>query len=167
MTPAPLSAFNFAVEITVPGLSPHVCGGGFQECDGLELTMEPKVLREGGNNGTVHRLTGPAGYGQVTLKRGVTSTLDLWTWFDRTIAEPGLRGDGEIVLLAPDRSERLRFVLTRCLPVKLKAPALNARDGAIAIEELGLVFEQLAVRPGAALSASIGVDVSAGVSFGA
>ena len=42
-----------------------------------------------------------------------------------------------------------RFVLQRCLPVKLKAPPLNAKDGAVAIEELQLVYESLTLkRPG-------------------
>ena len=48
------------------------CAGAFAECDGLELTIESRALREGGNNGVVHRLAGPAGYGQLTLKRGMT-----------------------------------------------------------------------------------------------
>ena len=35
------------------------------------------------------------------------------------------------------------FRLSRCVPVKLKAPALNAKDGIVAIEELQLAYESL------------------------
>jgi len=50
----------------------------------------------------------------------------------------------EVVLLAENGStERARFRLSRCLPAKLKAPALNARDGTIAIEEFQLAYERL------------------------
>ena len=58
-----------------------------------------------------------------------------------------MRADGEVVLLAPDgTTERARFVLQRCLPVKLKAPPLNAKDGMVAIEELQLAYESLTLK---------------------
>ncbi len=144
----PFTAFNFAVEIHVPGVAPKVCSAAFSECDGLEMTMEVKTIREGGNNGRQIRLTGPLNYGQLTLKRGMTAAFDLWDWFSQILINPGLRADAEVVLLAVDgTTERARFVLTRCLPVKLKAPALNAKDGTIAIEELQLAYESLTLKP--------------------
>ena len=143
----PFTGFNFAVELRVDGVALQVCSASFSECDGLEMTMEAKTVKEGGNNAQLHRLAGPLAYGTLTLKRGMTSTFDLWDWFSRLIEQPSLRADGEVVLLAPDRStERARFVIQRCLPVKLKAPALNARDGAVAIEELQLAYESLTLK---------------------
>lgn len=165
----PFAAFNFAVEISVPGLSDEVCAGAFAECDGLEMTIEPRTLREGGNNGVVHRLAGPAGYGQLTLKRGLTRNLDLWRWMSATVEQPALRGEGEVVLLAPDgATERARFLLTRLIPVKLKAPPLNAKDGVLAVEELGLAYERLSLREpsGASISVGVGLSASASVGFG-
>jgi hypothetical protein len=37
-------------------------------------------------------------------------------------------------------------VLSRCIPVKLKSPALNAKDGVVAIEELQIAYEQFELR---------------------
>lgn len=141
----PFTVFNFSVEIEVPGISPQVCSAAFSDCDGLEMTMEVKTIREGGNNGEQIRLTGPLSYGQLTLKRGMTSTFDLWDWFNATLMNASLRAKrAEVVLLAPDgKTERARFILKRCVPIKLKAPVLNAKDGAIAIEELQLAYESL------------------------
>ncbi len=69
----PFTAFNFHVEITVEGIAEQVCDAEFSECDGLEMTLEPKTIREGGrNSGPVH-MTGPVSYGQLTLKRGMTA----------------------------------------------------------------------------------------------
>src|SRR6266498_2083809 len=132
----PFTTFNFAVEIRLPGQSGTLCSASFSDCDGLEMTMEVKTIREGGNNGKQLRLAGPVGYGQLTLKRGMTASFDLWDWFN-TMLQPGkagLRADAVVLLLAPDQRERARFVLKRCVPVKLKAPALNAKDGLLAIE---------------------------------
>lgn len=149
--PYPFTAFNFSVEITRAGASKPLCNAAFAECDGLEVTMEVKTIREGGNNGRQIRLTGPQAFGQLTLKRGMTDNTDLWNWVNDTLADPSLRANAEVVLLTPDGgSERARFVLSRCLPVKLKAPALNAKDGMVAIEELQVAYESLELKqPGA------------------
>jgi len=142
----PFTAFNFAVEIEVPGVTTQVCHAAFAECDGIEMTMDVKTIREGGNNHAAVRLTGPMTLGQVTLKRGMTANFDLWDWL-ASLQEEGngkLRATTKIVMLAEDgQTERARFVLDRCLPIKLKAPALNARDGMVAVEELQLVYESL------------------------
>lgn len=143
----PFTAFNFAVEINVPGVTSRVCNASFAECDGLEMNMEVKTIREGGNNARQIRLTGPINYGQLTLKRGMTSSFDLWDWFASLQQYPGLRADAEVVLFSADhQSVRARFLLERCVPVKLKAPPLNARDGMVAIEELQLAYEVLTLR---------------------
>jgi phage tail-like protein len=188
----PFTAFNFIVEIRVDGVSPNVCGGAFAECDGLEMTLEPRTIREGGRNyGPVH-LVGGVSYGQLILKRGMTPNLDLWNWFDQMVGPGGsggvlgglgvaasvsigpsgigtsagtntptgaLRATAEIVMLAADGiTEQVHFTLTGCLPVKLKAPALNAKDGMIAIEEMALVYESMKVESGQSL---LGAAVSA------
>lgn len=143
----PFTAFNFAVEIVrADGASPLV-SAAFAECDGLELGMEVKTIREGGANDRQIRLAGPATVGQLTLKRGMTAdSLYLWLWMTDSLADPSLRAEAEVVLLAPDGAERVRFVLSRCLPIKVKAPPLNAKDGAIAVEELQLAYERISVK---------------------
>jgi phage tail-like protein len=162
---APFTAFNFGVELNVPGISTRVCSAAFSECDGLEMTMDVKTIKEGGNNAAVIRVAGTVGFSNLTLRRGLTSTFDLWDWFGATTRDPSLRGDGEVVLFAQDgRTERARFVMQRCLPVKLKAPALNGKDGFVAIEELQLAYESLSLkRPG---GANGGGGTGATVGFG-
>jgi phage tail-like protein len=93
------------------------------------------------------------GFGTLTLKRGMTASFDLWDWFSAVVRDPTIRADGEVVVFAPDRTtERARFVLGRCLPTKLKAPPLNANQGAVAIEELQLAYETMVLKqPGGAL----------------
>lgn len=143
----PFTSFNFAVEINLDGRSDNLCSAAFSECDGLEMTMDVKTIREGGNNAAQIRLTGPRSYGTLTLKRGMTASFDLWDWFSTVQRDPSVRANAEVVLFAADgQTVRARFVLTRCLPVKLKAPALNAKDGTVAIEEFQLAYETLALQ---------------------
>jgi phage tail-like protein len=143
----PFTNFNFSVELRVKGVLPRICNAAFSDCDGLEMTMEAKTIKEGGNNAQLHRVAGLLAYGTLTLKRGMTATFDLWDWFAKVVEDPSVRADGEVVVLAQDgATERARFVVERCLPVKLKAPTLNAKDGAVAIEELQLVYESLTLK---------------------
>jgi phage tail-like protein len=143
----PFTSFNFAVEINVPDVVPLACKAAFQECDGLEMNVEVKTIREGGNNGRQIRLAGPYAFGQVTLKRGMTASFDLWDWMEATVSKPALRADAEVVLYAADGvTECARFILSRCIPLKLKAPALNAKDGTVAIEEFQMAYESLSLK---------------------
>lgn len=143
-----LSGLHFAVEIMVDGLPRPVCNAAFAECDGLEMSMQVRTIREGGDNNRQIHFAGPVNYSNVRLRRGMTRTFDLWTWFART-AQPGgfaLRASyAAVVLLNPDGNPQARFILERCLPVGLKGPHLHALDGVIAIEELELAYESLRV----------------------
>src|SRR6266487_4881236 len=99
----PFTSFNFSVEINFHGDARKVCNASFSECDGLEMTMEVKTIREGGNNGRQIRLTGPVSYGQLTLKRGMTTTFDLWDWMNATLVTSSLRArKAEVVVFASD-----------------------------------------------------------------
>lgn len=145
----PFMAFNFAVEIKVEGMEMQICDAAFAECDGLEMTMDVKTIREGGNNGKQIRLTGPMNYSSLTLKRGMTETFDLWKWIELMQTNPETRANAEVVIFTHDKNSdakkkvKAKFMLSGCIPVKLKAPPLNAKDGGVAIEELQLAYESL------------------------
>jgi phage tail-like protein len=140
----PFTAHCFRVDIVLPDSKEPLCDAAFAECDGLELRFDVRSLREGGNNAGPVLLAGGASYGEVTLRRGMTSSFDLWDWCGAVLNDPGLRADAVVTVLAPDlATTRARFRLRRCLPVRLKAPRLDALDGAVAIEELQLACEGL------------------------
>jgi phage tail-like protein len=140
----PFTAFSFAVEIYVGEESAPLVNAAFAECEGLEMSQEIKTIRQGGDNARQIRMNGPVAHGQLTLKRGMTGDFALWKWFQDSVADPRLRAGAEVVLLAPDGvTERARFQLARCVPVRVKSPQLNAKDGQIAIEELQVAYETL------------------------
>ena len=143
--PYPFTTFNFHVKFQLPGSPGDICKMEFSECSGLEMSMELKTIREGGNNGRQIHLAGPISYGQLSLKRGMTNNFDLWTWFEKVHTQRNLRIDGEIHMLSPSKKKKVIFKLSNCLPIKLRAPSLNAKDGQIAIEEMQIAYERLAV----------------------
>ena len=144
----PATAFRFDVRLTVEddaNLRAPLCEAAFAECDGLELNLEPRTVREGGNNTSTPHLVGPVSYGTLSLKRGMTSNRDLWSWFAAASSGSTRGVTAECVVIQRD-SRGLpfaRYRLRGCLPVKLKAPALSAAGGAVAVEEFQLVYASL------------------------
>jgi phage tail-like protein len=150
-TARPFTTFNFKVNLRLAGAGDgtELCSASFSDCDGMEMNMQLKTIREGGNNQRQIHLVGAVIYGQLSLKRGMTNSFDLWDWFERVQQEPNLRASGEIIILSSDRSKKdgdVQFVITGCLPVKLKAPTLSAKDGGIAIEEMQIAYETLKLK---------------------
>ena len=121
-----------------------LCSGAFSECSGLEATMEPKIIKEGGRNwGSAQRM-GPVSFGTVVLKRGLTRTHDLWTWF--SLVGKGAyaqRLNVSITMFDQAGNGVLSWTLKRAMPTKFKAPDLNSPSKEVAIEELHLVHEGL------------------------
>jgi phage tail-like protein len=142
----PFTTFNFRVELQYGDNGQPICDAEFSEVSGLEINLTPKTLREGGNNSRPIHLVGPISYGQLVLKRGMTTDFGLWDWFETVQSSDGhgLRASGEIAMKAADgQTDQVRFVLSGCLPIKLKVPNLAAKDGQIAIEEMQIAYETL------------------------
>lgn len=154
--------FRFKVSLFGANQNDLLCAGYFSEVTGFELTMEPKVIKEGGRNWGEHQRSGPTKFAPLVLKRGVTSVSDLWTWFDITTRQHyyGYRMSGEVVVLGnptlkpewspgqpvpanqvPEENPLMTWKLTGVLPTKFKGPDLSSTASQVAIEELHLVHE--------------------------
>lgn len=123
MTDAPLSALDFAVAIRVAGRPEPLCEAAFAECDGLEIDLDVERLRDGGS-GRQTFLVGGATPGTVTLRRGMTPTLDLWHWMSAVIDDPSLRADATVAMLDAQGAAQVVFALAGCVPVRLRGPRL-------------------------------------------
>ncbi|KJS58904.1 phage tail protein [Streptomyces rubellomurinus] len=143
-----------------PGADPGADGpadrlgdGGFQECAGLELEMEVGDHPEGGRNDGLARGTGRIKLQPIVLKRGMLvptpggrADTALWDWLHGIVSgeRRAARYDGDIEVLDPTGARTVaHWRFTRGLPVKLTGPALNARTGEIAMEELHIAHEGL------------------------
>jgi len=150
----PLQVFRFHVSFKRAGDTPggpvQMCSGAFSECSGLEATMEPKVIKAGGANYGSAQRAGQVSFATVILKRGMTSTRDLWQWF-QMVGGGGYayRLSAEIAMQDTAGNTVLTWGLDNCLPVKFKAADLSAMRGTeVAIEELHLVHEGFEFEPG-------------------
>lgn len=124
-----------------------LCQGAFSEVSGLEATMAPKSLKEGGRNWGEVQLAGPTTFAPVVLKRGITAVDDLWRWFDIATrrSSHALRLNGTIDVFHPEQPDAplLRWRITNAMPTRFKGPDLSSTASQVAIEELQFVHEGL------------------------
>lgn len=156
----PLATFRFTVAFKREvidgrgggqvGPDEGICEGAFSEVTGLEASMEPKTIKEGGANYGAHQRAGQVSFATVILKRGLARSRDLWKWW-ALFAGAGEGPGGayahrltvRITLGDLAGEALLRWRLERAMPVRFKAPDFSARGNEAGIEELHLVHEGL------------------------
>lgn len=170
----PLLSHNFVISLidssstlTLPGSLAmsaifDVALGGFSECSGLEMSMQPEEYKEGGRNGTVLKFPNRVTWSNITLKKGVGSGTALWDWHYGFVEGKGKRRDGLIVLLNDLHLPNNIWYFRRGLPVKYTAPSMNATQNTVAIESIEIAHEGIYQVPfvglgAAAASAVIGL----------
>ena len=81
----------------------------------------------------------------------------LWTWHNDFIWGRGKRRDGMIILQNDDHIPIKIWIFHRGLPTKYVGPSLNAKESQVAIEELEITHEGLAlVSPGTIAASALG-----------
>jgi phage tail-like protein len=143
----PFAQFNFLVDLKDPDkVSADSIEAGFSECSGIGMETTVSEYRCGNSkeNG-VMKITGLNKSSDVTLKRGVIGSLDLYTWLDqiRSGSELALR-DVNIKLRSEDHTETvLSWTLQRARIIKYTCGPLNAKGTDVAMEEMVLAYERL------------------------
>jgi len=137
----PLVGFHYGVEIQ------GVVSGFFTECSGLgseHEIIEHKVVTESGQE-VVVKVAGRLKWENITLKRGITSNMDMWKW--RKQVEDGdvdgARHDGSIVMYDSKLKEVARWNFRRAFPAKISGPSVKADSNEIGVEELTIVHEYI------------------------
>lgn len=132
----PMRNFRFRLEID-----------GFESAGFSEVSIGPASIdvieyREGSDPPHVRKLSGLRKFSNLTLKRGMTNSLELFDWYRQvvTAAGPSRR---KVVIVVTDESgaDQARFVVSDAWPVKYDAGNLNARGNEVFIEELELANE--------------------------
>ena len=104
----------------------------------LSVSVESIPYREAGNNQLLRHIPGPADYGAVTLRYGVTTSRELWDWMMVTARGEVDRRNVSIILLdSTGSSEVMRWNLQDAWPSEWQGASLVASDRAIAIDPAG------------------------------
>ncbi len=140
----PYGQFNFLVDLgTGNTAGPEA---GFQESSEIGMSVDVSEYRNGNEkDNAVRKLTGLARVNDVTLRRGIIGSLNLYQWLDQ-IRNGDAAGYRTVVihLMSEDHSQTvLTWKLLRARIIKHVSGPLNAKGTDVAMEELTLAYERL------------------------
>jgi phage tail-like protein len=140
----PYAQFNFLVDLGTG--STDGPEAGFQECSEIGMTVDVVEYRNGNEKeNAVRKLTGLSRVPDVTLKRGIIGSLNLYQWLDQIRnGDAGAYRTVLIHLLNEDHSATvMTWKLHRARIVRHVSGPFNAKNSGVAMEEMTLAYERL------------------------
>jgi phage tail-like protein len=136
----PDPALSIVYKCIIDGVLPL---GIWNKIEGLGFEYQLTEYREGGVNGYMHKLLGPAKYTNLRLSRPVDSNsmyLSMWVQSAMVKLVPQTMA---ITALSSAGEEISTWNLAGCIPVKWTGPTLDILGNAIAMETLEVAYEQI------------------------
>lgn len=135
----PLVAFKYGLEIEgkLSGYFTQVAGIGSET-----EVVEHKIVSEKGET-IIQKIPGRLTWNPVTLKRGVTSVLDIWNW-RKDVVQGNIekaRTNCSIIAYSQDNKPLARWEFTRAWPAKVVGPEMDSGSTNYMVEEVTIVHE--------------------------
>ena len=139
VTGDPLIGAHFQVSVgAVTGYFTEVAGLGSET-----EVIEHKIMAKDVKEPLIRKVPGRLKWGDITLKRGITSSMDFYDW--RKQVEQGdvdgARLDGTITMFDNTFAPVAEWTFNKGWPSKISGPSLSADGNAIGVEELTIVHE--------------------------
>jgi|SRR5882672_7541260 len=139
----PYVQFNFLVDIGGGTTGPQA---GFQEVSGIGMEVTVSEYRNGNAlENSVMKMTGMNKSTDVTLKRGIIGSLNLYEWLDQIRnGDQNAKRPVTIQLQNEDHTAVVQtWRLQRACIIKHTSGPFNAKGTDVAMEELVLAYERL------------------------
>ncbi len=135
----PLLGFNFQLKIE------GKLAGYFTECSGIgseHEIIEHKVVDENGHE-IIRKIPGRLKWGDISLKRGITTDLEIWNWRDQVVKGDiaGARAPITITMMTRDYAPAAIWHFVNAWPSKVTGPNLKSDGNEFGVEELTIVHE--------------------------
>jgi phage tail-like protein len=140
----PYVQFNFLIDLGTGNTEGPQAG--FQECSNIGMEVTVAEYRTGNmKENSVQKITGINKATDVTLKRGVIGSLDLYNWLDDI--RNGNQQAFRTVIVQLQNEDHTQVVQTwkllRARIIKHVSGPMNAKGTDVAMEELTLAYERL------------------------
>ncbi|MEE8392167.1 MAG: phage tail protein [Anaerolineae bacterium] len=138
----PLVAFKFGLEIE------GKLAGYFQTVSGIgseSEIIEHKIVDDNTGETINQKIPGRLTWTDVTLKRGVTSNIDVWEWRQEVVdgKVDDARTNCSIVAYNQTNDEVARWNLENAWPSKIAGPEMDSGGTDLMVEEMTIVHEGL------------------------
>jgi len=144
----PYGAFNFLVNLN-RGVGADSLLGGFSDVSGIGFEVTIAEYRNGNEKENhVRKVPGMHKVPDVTLKRGIVNSKDLWDWISDVQRNGPAAGQNTVTITLQDEAGKpvQTWTLQNVVPMKYTGPTLAAKGGGdVAMEELVLSAEGMAL----------------------
>jgi phage tail-like protein len=132
---------NFRYRLEIEGIQQ----ASFSEVAIGETATDAVDYREGMDPMHVRKLSGLTKYGNITLKRGVTDSLEIFNWHKQIVAGQIQSNRKQVAIVVIDEAgaDKARFVVSEAWPMKYDVTDLNGKGNEVFVELLELVNEGL------------------------
>lgn len=136
----PLVAFNFGLEIEgkLSGYFTKVSGIGSES-----EVVEHKVVNSETGETIIQKIPGRLTWTNITLSRGVTSNIDVWTWRQQIVdgKVDEARTNCSVIAYNQAGDEIGRWNLENAWPSKVTGPEMDSGGANLMVEEMTIVHE--------------------------
>jgi phage tail-like protein len=137
----PYRGFRFRVEISGIQIA------SFSEATVPDITIETVDYREGTDPVYKRPLSGLSTYGRLTLKKGLTDSMDLYNWH-HLVAQKGSTTSGaqkniSLILMDAEGNDKVRWNVINAWPTKYEASGLNAASTEVMVETFEVVLDYM------------------------
>lgn len=131
----PFLSFKFWVEID------GIVSAAFSKVSGLAAEVEYETYEQGGDNDHVYRAIKRIKYPNLVLERGMTTSNDLWGWYQKTASGKPDKKSGAVVLVGLDGKEKNRWNFSGAYPVKWESSDFSSTSSDTVIEKIEIVHD--------------------------
>jgi phage tail-like protein len=124
-------SFRFYVEVS------GIVAAEFMECSGLSMEREVKEYSEGGVNDFVYKMAGRTKWSNITLRRGITYSRDLWDWYRHGLYDGKIKRINISIILGNAELKKVKqWDVFDAYPVKWSGADLSTSTLQVALESI-------------------------------
>ena len=130
---------NFRFRVEIDGIQ----AAAFSDATIPDSTTEPVEYREGTDPTTPRKLSAMTKYGDITLKKGLTDSMELYEW-RKQVEQSGAskaRKNISLILIDEEGNDKARWDIVEAWPKKYAPADLSAKGNEVIIEPLEIVHE--------------------------
>lgn len=130
---------NFRFRVVIDGIQT----AAFADATIPDTSTEAVEYREGTDATFSRKLSGLTKFGNVTLKRGLTDSMELYNW-RKAVEEKGAmenRKSLSIILVDEQGNEKAQWDIVEAWPVKYDVSPLSAKGNEVSVESLEIAHE--------------------------
>jgi phage tail-like protein len=130
---------NYRFRVEIDGIQV----AGFADATIADTTVDSVDYREGADPPYQRKLSGLVKYGNITLKKGLTDSMDLYNW-QKQVVQSGASGNRKnlsLILIDEAGQDKAQWDVVEAWPTKYDPSDFSAKGNDVMVETLELVHE--------------------------